>query len=277
VRAQGGGGGRTRVLQNGRVFEKAGVNVSIVKSKLSKGTIAQMKSRGKEIYGAEAPFYACGISLVLHPHNPMAPTVHANFRYFEVESRNGEGRLIKTSWFGGGADLTPAYLFDEDAVHFHKTWKRVCDKHNKAYYPEYKKWCDNYFNLTHRKERRGVGGIFFDDLEVEDMREALNFVSDAAHDFLPAYMPIVKRRKDMAFTAEQKRWQQLRRARYVEFNLVHDRGTKFGLAMPNSRIESILVSMPLTARWEYCHEPASGTPEARLVEVLRNPVEWIDE
>ncbi len=271
-----GGGGITCVLQEGKVFEKAGVNTSVVYGTLPRAAIAQMRVNHKALDPdvESLPFFAAGLSMVLHPHNPMAPTVHLNYRYFETENADGTPAAW---WFGGGTDLTPCYLFDEDAIHFHKTIKNTCDAHDKAYYPRFKAWCDKYFSNKHRGECRGIGGIFFDDLDEteKDQEQLFTFVQDALGTFLPSYMPIVQRRKDMPFTEEEKHWQQLRRGRYVEFNLVHDRGTSFGLNTPGSRVESILMSLPLTARWEYMHEPAKGSREDRLLNVLRRPVEWI--
>ena len=202
----------------------------------------------------------------------MAPTVHANYRYFE----RGEGEKPGSWWFGGGADLTPSYLFEEDAVHFHTVLKNACDRHEVADYGAYKTWCDDYFHIKHRGERRGLGGIFFDDLNSASKHECFAFVEDCAQSFLSGYLPILERRKDLTYTEQQKDWQQIRRGRYVEFNLVYDRGTKFGLTT-NGRIESILMSLPLTSRWEYCHEVASGSEEERLLQVLREPKDWLSE
>lgn len=266
-----GGGGRSRVLQNGQVFEKAGVNVSVVHGTLSDEAIAAMGG-GRDASPREKRFYATGVSLVLHPVNPMAPTAHANYRYFE----RGPAAAPVAWWFGGGADLTPAYLFDEDAAHFHRVHKTVCDRFDSGFYPRFKRWCDDYFMIVHRGERRGVGGIFFDDLNDRDPLILLEFCRQAADAFVEAYVPIVQRRKDMPYGPEQQRWQQVRRGRYVEFNLVYDRGTVFGLRS-GGRIESILMSLPLTARWEYCHDPEPGSEEARLVEVLQQPREWLGE
>jgi coproporphyrinogen III oxidase len=261
-----GGGGTSCVLQDGNVFEKAGVNISVVYGKLQKGSIEKMRVNHKNLATDvdELDFYALGLSLVLHPQNPMAPTVHMNCRYFETMRPDGSSQAW---WFGGGSDLTPSYLFDEDAVHFHKTVKEACDKHDKSYYPRFKKWCDEYFSNKHRGETRGVGGIFFDDLDetVADAENGFAFVKEVMNSFLPSYTPILEKRKDMPYTEQEKEWQQIRRGRYVEFNLVHDRGTSFGLNTPGSRVESILISMPLTARWMYMHEP----------EVLRSPREWV--
>jgi coproporphyrinogen III oxidase len=265
----GGGGGRSRVLQEGVVFEKAGVNVSAVQGELSPEA-AKAMSGGKSVpEAAGLSFFATGISLVLHPWNPMAPTVHANYRYFE----RGGGTLPGSWWFGGGADLTPSYLFEEDAKHFHNVHKTACDAHDPAYYPRFKQWCDEYFRIVHRNETRGIGGIFFDDQNDRPQEEIFDFVKGCGDAFLPAYQPIVERRKDAAYTDQHKTWQQLRRGRYVEFNLVYDRGTTFGLRT-GGRIESILMSLPLTARWEYDQHPAEGTPEEELLKVLRAPRSW---
>lgn len=271
-----GGGGITCVLQDGNVFEKAGVNTSVVYGRLPRAAIQKMRVNHKALNPdvESLEFFAAGLSMVLHPRNPNAPTVHLNYRYFETADENGE---TNAWWYGGGCDLTPSYLFDEDAIHFHSTIKSACDKHDRAYYPRFKAWCDTYFNNKHRGESRGIGGIFFDDLDEteKDQEQLFSFVQDCLSAFLPSYIPIIERRKNMPFTEEMKRWQQLRRGRYVEFNLVHDRGTAFGLNTPGSRVESILMSLPLTARWEYMHEPEKGSREERLLEVLRNPKEWV--
>ncbi|XP_023151135.1 oxygen-dependent coproporphyrinogen-III oxidase, mitochondrial [Amphiprion ocellaris] len=268
-----GGGGISCVMQDGKVFEKAGVNVSVVFGNLTEEAARQMRSRGKVLKGKDGklPFCAMGVSSVIHPKNPHIPTVHFNYRYFEIEEEDG----TKQWWFGGGTDLTPVYINKEDAFHFHNTLKEACDKHHPQYYPDYKKWCDRYFYIRHRGETRGIGGIFFDDLDSPTQEEAFNFVKSCAQTVVPCYLPIVYKHLNDAFTDEEKDWQQVRRGRYVEFNLVYDRGVKFGLATPGSRIESILMSLPLTARWEYMHEPAKGTQEAEMLEVLRNPKEWV--
>ena len=270
-----GGGGRTRVIENGAVFEKGGVNISAVHGKLP-DTMQKMFNVG------EADFFACGISLVMHPKNPMVPTVHANWRYFETYPSNattgtppsGVGGL---SWFGGGQDLTPYYLFEEDAIHFHQTCKTACDKHNPEFYPNYKKKCDEYFWNAHRHEARGVGGLFFDYLkenETMNIEDWFNFVTEVGNSFLQAYVPIVERRKDLPFTVAQRTWQEIRRGRYVEFNLVHDKGTLFGLKT-NGRIESILMSLPPHVQWVYDHHPEPGSEEEKLIKVLENPVDWV--
>ncbi|KAF2232099.1 Coproporphyrinogen oxidase [Viridothelium virens] len=271
-----GGGGISCVLQDGDVFEKAGVNTSIVYGTLPRAAIAKMRVNHKALDPdvESLEFFAAGLSLVLHPHNPNTPTVHLNYRYFETANADGSSNAW---WYGGGTDLTPSYLFDEDVIHFHKAIKVACDAHDRSYYPRFKKWCDDYFYVKHRGEGRGVGGIFFDDLDEseKDQEQLFAFVQDCLEAFLPSYLPIVMRRKDMTFGEKEKMWQQVRRGRYVEFNLVHDRGTSFGLSTPGARVESILMSLPLTARWEYMHEADRGSREERLVNVLKKPVEWV--
>ena len=262
-----GGGGRTRVIEGGNVFEKGGVNISAVHGELPKAM--------QSYFGVgDVDFFACGLSLVLHPVNPMVPTVHANWRYFEMYDKAG---TIVNSWFGGGQDLTPYYLFDEDATHFHQTCKTACDKHNQEFYPRFKKQCDQYFWNTHRNESRGVGGLFFDHCKATEetsMQEWFAFVSEVGNSFLEAYVPIVERRKDLLYTPENRTWQEIRRGRYVEFNLVHDKGTLFGLKT-NGRIESILMSLPPHVQWVYDHHPEKGSEEERLLAVLANPKEWL--
>lgn len=262
-----GGGGRTRVIENGAVFEKGGVNISAVHGLLPKAMQAYFKV-------GEVNFFACGLSLVLHPKNPFVPTVHANWRYFEMYDKDGK---TIDRWFGGGQDLTPYYLFEEDAVHFHRTCKTACGKHNSSFYPKFKKQCDEYFWNTHRQEARGVGGIFFDycrpdaETSIEDW---FAFVSEIGNSFLDAYVPIVERRKNISFEEAHRTWQEIRRGRYVEFNLVHDKGTLFGLKT-NGRIESILMSLPPTVRWVYDHHPQAGSEEEKLLEVLGKPKDWV--
>ncbi|MBA2745581.1 MAG: oxygen-dependent coproporphyrinogen oxidase [Flavisolibacter sp.] len=262
-----GGGGRTRVLENGNVFEKGGVNISAVHGKLPEA-MQQMFHVG------EADFFACGLSLVIHPKNPMVPTVHANWRYFEMYDEAGN---IINQWFGGGQDLTPYYLFEEDAVHFHTICKRACDFHDADFYPKYKKQCDDYFWNAHRNEARGIGGLFFDYCKASyetSMKQWFDFVSTVGNSFLEAYLPIVEKRMDLAFSDDHKIWQEIRRGRYVEFNLVHDKGTLFGLKT-NGRIESILMSLPPKVQWVYDHHPQPGSEEEKLITVLTHPRDWI--
>lgn len=252
-----GGYGRTRVLADGRVLERAGVNVSNVHGRFSEDFARKMPGDGRD-------FRAAGVSLVLHPRNPHVPIVHMNYR------RLSRGQ---TGWFGGGADLTPIYLDAEDAAHFHRVHQRVCDRHpGIADYPAFKTACDKYFHLPHREEARGVGGIFFDYLH-ERPEETLAFVQDAGSAFLDAWLPIARRHIDTPHTDAERQWQLLRRGRYVEFNLVWDRGTQFGLRT-GGRIESILMSLPPLAAWTYDHTPEPGSREAEILEVLRNPREW---
>jgi len=262
-----GGGGKTRVIENGQVFEKGGVNISAVHGKLP-DTMQQM------FKVAEADFFACGISLVIHPKNPMVPTVHANWRYFEMYDEKGN---VINSWFGGGQDLTPYYLFEDDVIHFHQTCKNVCDRHNPTFYSKYKKQCDTYFWNAHRNEARGIGGLFFDYCKADEnssMEDWFHFVSDVGNSFLDAYVPIVEKRKELPYTIAQKTWQEIRRGRYVEFNLVHDKGTLFGLKT-NGRIESILMSLPPHVQWVYDHHPEPGSDEEKLITILTNPKEWL--
>jgi coproporphyrinogen III oxidase len=255
----GGGGGRSRVLVDGGVFEKAGVNFSLVHGMMSPEFAAQVPGEGRE-------FVASGVSLVLHPRNPMAPTVHANFRFLSKGDKQ---------WFGGGADLTPYYPFREDVIHFHRTWKSVCTRHPAPVeYVHFKKWCDDYFFLAHRNEPRGVGGIFFDYLE-GDFEQVFGFVRDCGDRFLDAYLPIAERRKDLPYGERERAFQEFRRGRYVEFNLIYDRGTLFGLKT-GGRIESILMSLPPVVRWLYDYHPEPGSREAELYEYLK-PRDWADE
>jgi len=250
----GGGGGLSRVMVDGGVFEKAGVNFSSVHGELKPDFAASLPGDG-------LAFFACGVSLVLHPKSPRVPTVHANFRCL---------RRGSALWFGGGADLTPYYPEREDVLHFHRTWKTACDRHDATYYPRFKKWCDEYFYLPHRGETRGVGGIFFDQLPSENFA----FVRDAADAFLPAYVPIVARRKDDAWGERERQFQLLRRGRYVEFNLLYDRGTVFGLKT-DGRVESILMSLPPLVRWEYDPHFEAGTREAELATTWLKPQDWL--
>jgi coproporphyrinogen III oxidase len=270
-----GGGGRTRVMEGGALFEKAGVNFSEVEGRFDEAFAAKMP------VGEGSKFFATGISLVLHPSNPFVPTVHANFRYLE----RGSG-----SWFGGGTDLTPYYPYLEDVIHFHSTLKEACDKFDPWYYPRFKKWCDEYFFIKHRSEARGVGGIFFDyltgkhadePLEANDKRPRVDrgidfifeFVQAVGRSFIPAYVPIAERHKDEPFSDRQRQFQLIRRGRYVEFNLVYDRGTHFGL-QTKGRTESILMSLPPVVRWAYDYHPEPGTREAEAWDFF-HPRDWL--
>ncbi len=263
-----GGGGRTRVISNGKVFEKGGVNTSVVHGKVTEAMRIQLKINGDN-------WFACGLSLVLHPLNPFVPTVHCNYRMFELYDENNQ---VIDQWFGGGTDLTPYYLFEEDARHFHQTYKDACDDFDPGFFPTFKKTCDNYFVNWHRnEERRGIGGIFYDYQRPNQERDAnwwIKFAKRCGDAFMEAYIPIVEKRKLLPFTEEQKHWQEIRRGRYTEFNLVHDRGTLFGLKT-NGRIESILMSLPPTVRFEYNYQPRPGSEEDKLLQACLHPVDWV--
>ena len=294
-----GGGGKTRVIANGNVFEKGGVNTSVVFGDVTDAMRTQLKINGDK-------WFACGLSLVIHPLNPFVPTVHCNYRMFELYKneniskskpwQHGEAPLSEgfgdaiDRWFGGGTDLTPYYLFEEDAKHFHQVYKNVCDNFDTSFYPKFKKQCDDYFVNTHRNnERRGIGGIFYDYQgrlsEVSTMDSPstgggrgeafwMNFGKACGDAFVEAYIPIVEKRKNAPYTEKNKYWQEIRRGRYVEFNLVHDRGTLFGLKT-NGRIESILMSLPPTVRFEYNYQPEPGSEEDKLLQVCLHPIEWM--
>jgi len=267
-----GGGGISCVMQEGQVLEKAGVNISVVHGVLPAKAVEAMNSRGKQIAKAPAPFFACGISSVIHPRNPFVPTIHFNYRYFEVD--DGTGKTL--SWFGGGTDLTPYYLNEEDAVFFHQMLKQALMKHGPEYYKQFKKWCDTYFFLPHRGETRGVGGIFFDDFNISNNQdETFALIKDCAEATFKAYIPMVQKHKNAGYGLRERDWQLLRRGRYVEFNLIHDRGTQFGLRTPDARIESILMSLPAVAKWEYMHDVAPGSEEDILMNVLTTPIDWV--
>jgi coproporphyrinogen III oxidase len=280
-----GGGGRSRIIRDGAVFEQGGVGFSEIRgSQLPPSILAQHP----EASGHE--FYVTGTSMVLHPRNPYLPTVHLNYRYFEAGS---------VWWFGGGADLTPYYPFAEDAAHFHSTLKQACDAHHPSYYPVFKRWCDEYFYLKHRQETRGIGGIFFDYQNGQghlyrgpnpegtaavysnsvgtpaprSWEELFAFVRDCGNAFLPAYVPIVEQRRNMEYAEPQRNFQLYRRGRYVEFNLVEDRGTIFGL-QTNGRTESILMSLPPLVRWQFNYQPEPNTPEASLYKTFLKPQDW---
>ena len=283
-----GGGGRSRVLQNGAIFEQGGVNFSEVWGKHLPPSILQQRPEAEG-----HSFYATGTSMVLHPRSPYIPTVHLNYRYFEAGP---------VWWFGGGADLTPYYAFAQDAAHFHRSLEAACNKHSEEYYPIFKRWCDEYFYLKHRQETRGVGGIFFDYQDgtnplyrgnqkestaakyqeefpstgkVRSWLEVFNFAQSCGRAFLPAYLPIVERRKSIEYGERERNFQLYRRGRYVEFNLVYDRGTIFGL-QTNGRTESILMSLPPLVRWEYGYQPEAGSPEAELYETFLKPQDWVN-
>ena len=261
----GGGGGESRVLADGAVFEQAGVGFSHVfgDEMPPSATKARPELAGKR-------FQAVGVSLVLHPHNPYVPTTHANFRFFTAGERN------PVWWFGGGFDLTPYYPFHEDIVHWHETARAACAPFGEELYPRYKQWCDEYFFLKHRGEARGVGGLFFDDVNKPDFATSFDFVQAVSSRFLSAYTPIVKERMMHPFGERQREFQLYRRGRYVEFNLIHDRGTLFGL-QSGGRTESILMSLPPRVRWAYNWQPEPGSPEAKLYTDYLKPRDWLGE
>jgi len=261
----GGGGGRTYVLENGDVFERAGVNVSHVHGEQLPPSATKKRP---ELTGCE--FRALGLSLVFHPRNPFAPTTHLNVRFFIAYKENAD----PIWWFGGGFDLTPYYGFDEDVIHWHGRAKQACDPFGEDVYSRYKKWCDEYFYLAHRNEPRGIGGLFFDDLNEWDFDQCFAFMRSVGDNFIPAYFPIVEKRKDTPYTQQQRDFQCYRRGRYVEFNLVYDRGTLFGL-QSNGRIESILVSMPPVVNWRYQYQPTPGSEEAKLYDYYLQPRDWL--
>lgn len=262
-----GGGGKTRVIANGNVFEKGGVNTSVVYGNVTTPMRTHLKIDGDK-------WFACGLSMVIHPLNPYVPTTHANWRYFELYDANGN---VIDRWFGGGADLTPYYTFEEDAVHFHRSYKEALDPFGSELYPKYKKNCDEYFANTHRGgEMRGIGGVFYDYLRPvneEDAEMLFQLQQANGYAFPKAYIPIVSRHKDKAYGEREIEWQEIRRGRYVEFNLIHDRGTLFGLKT-NGRTESILMSLPPRARWGYNYHPEEGSIEATMQQYYW-PKDWI--
>lgn len=259
---EGGGGGLSYVLEGGSVFEKAGVNTAAV--------YGVLPDRMTSVLGVDAqPFYACGVSLVIHPKNPFVPAVHANFRYFAIGGNLGDPA---DQWFGGGADLTPFYPFLEDARHFHSVWKSVCDRHEVADYGDFKAQCDHYFYLPHRGEARGVGGIFFDYMRT-DPEQTYSFIADAGDAFLEAYLPIVERRMNMEYGDSERTYQEIRRGRYVEFNLLFDRGTRFGIET-EGRTESILMSLPPCVQWRYDWRAPASSREARARWFFQ-PRDWL--
>ncbi|EIJ35212.1 oxygen-dependent coproporphyrinogen oxidase [Thiothrix nivea] len=263
----GGGGGRTRVITNGAVFEQGGVNFShVFGDKLPPSATAQRP----ELAGRS--FQAMGVSLVIHPHNPMIPTSHANVRFFVAEKAGEE----PVWWFGGGFDLTPYYGFEEDCIGWHQAAKAACDPFGEDVYARYKQWCDDYFFLKHRNEPRGVGGLFFDDLNTWGFEKTFAFMRSVGDSYIKAYRPIVSKRKGLPFTDTQRDFQLYRRGRYVEFNLVYDRGTLFGL-QSGGRTESILMSLPPLVKWRYNWQPAAGTEEARLYSDFLRPRDWLAE
>ncbi len=261
----GSGGGRTRVLSGGEVIEKGGVNFSHVKGDKLPPAATQKRP---ELTGK--PFEAMGVSLVIHPKNPLAPTSHMNVRFFIAGADTDQ----PIWWFGGGFDMTPFYGFEDDAIHWHQTAYQACHAFGDDLYPKYKKWCDDYFHLPHRKEQRGIGGLFFDDLNEAGFEQSFAFMQSVGDHFIPAYSPILNKRKDSQYTQAQRDWQLLRRGRYVEFNLVFDRGTLFGL-QSGGRTESILMSMPPMVAWEYRADPEPGSDEAKLLSDFIVVKDWL--
>ena len=263
-----GGGGNTCILENGNVFERAGVGLShVLGNKLPPAaTIAHPEAAGRS-------WEAMGVSLVLHPRNPFAPTVHMNIRFFVAKAQDDSAEDIW--WFGGGMDLTPYYGFEEDCAHFHRTNKTALDNFNSNYYPQFKKHCDEYFYLRHRQEPRGIGGIFFDDFNELGFEQSFALQKSVGDSFLQAYLPILQRRKDMPYSERQRDFQAYRRGRYVEFNLVFDRGTLFGL-QSNGRTESILMSMPPIVKWRYDWKPENGSAEAKLYTDFLIDKDWLN-
>lgn len=264
----GGGGGRTRIIQNGSIFEKGGVNFSAVHGQLPEALKNSLKVDQDD-------FFATGVSIVIHPNHPMVPIIHMNIRYFEMPSSFVAGQE-PVRWFGGGIDLTPHYVFPEDAQYFHTGLKSVCDKYHRDFYPRFKTWADNYFFIKHRNETRGIGGIFYDRLTANDevsWENIFGFSKDVGRSFIPIYTALVDRNRDKTFTEAQQLWQYLRRSRYAEFNLVYDAGTKFGLET-NGRIESILMSLPPTAKWLYDYKPEPGSEEEKTLSLLKKGVNW---
>jgi len=259
-----GGGGISRVINNGNVFEKGGVNFSHV---MGENMPASATAHRPELAGRS--FQAMGVSLVLHPHNPHIPTSHANVRFFLAEKEGEE----PVWWFGGGYDLTPYYLYEDDAVFWHQVAKDACQPFGDNVYADYKKWCDDYFYLKHRGEARGLGGLFFDDLNQWGFEKSFAFMQSVGDSFVEAYQPIIQKRKHTPFTESQRDYQLYRRGRYVEFNLVYDRGTLFGL-QSGGRTESILMSLPPVVKWDYQWAVDDNSEESKLLEVLQNPRDW---
>ena len=271
-----GGGGRTRIIKDGYVIEKGGVLYSAVEG-IAPDFLFKEKEHSvssREFEGDKPTFFATGVSIVIHPKNPMVPIIHMNIRYFEMSGG--------VRWLGGGIDLTPHYIVKEDAEYFHTHLKNVCDKHHKDYYTKFKKWADDYFYIPHRKETRGVGGIFFDrlnegaesDKDQMSFEKNFNFWKDVGETFAPVYTALIEKNKDKPFTEKNKQWQLLRRGRYVEFNLVYDKGTKFGLET-NGRVESILMSLPKMAGWEYDFKTEKNSEEENTLELLKKDIDWV--
>lgn len=265
----GGGGGRTRIIQNGNIFEKGGVNFSAVHGQLP-------HTVKKALNVEQDDFFATGVSIVIHPNHPLVPIIHMNIRYFEMPS-SFHSNTPPVRWFGGGIDLTPHYVFEDDAKFFHQQLKNTCDKFHEDFYSRFKVWADDYFYIKHRNETRGIGGIFYDRLTATDeitWEQVFEFSKAVGRTFAPAYVELVNRNKDKTFTEEQQLWQYQRRSRYAEFNLVYDAGTKFGLET-NGRIESILMSLPPTAKWVYDYHAQPGSEEEKTLGLLKKGINWV--
>jgi coproporphyrinogen III oxidase len=265
---EGGGGGRTRVIQNGSVLEKGGVNFSAVEGKLPDSIKKALKVEQND-------FFATGVSIVMHPNHPMVPIIHMNIRYFEMPSSFNNGQPLR--WFGGGIDLTPHYVIEDDARFFHQSLKSVCDQYSADFYPRFKTWADDYFFIKHREETRGIGGIFYDRLTATDdlsWESIFEFSKALGRSFVPIYTELINRNRFKEYTPQQQEWQYMRRSRYAEFNLVYDAGTKFGLET-NGRIESILMSLPPTAKWIYNFEAQRGSEEEKTLSLLKKTINWI--
>jgi coproporphyrinogen III oxidase len=265
---EGGGGGRTRIIQNGNIFEKGGVNFSAVHGRLP-------DSMKKALNVQQDDFFATGVSIVIHPNHPMVPIIHMNIRYFEMPSSFSSGEPVR--WFGGGIDLTPHYVLEEDGSYFHGQLKSVCDKFNQDFYRRFKLWADDYFFIKHRNETRGIGGIFYDRLTANEelsWEQIFEFSKAVGRTFAPTYLELVDRNRNKEFNEKHQAWQYQRRSRYAEFNLVYDAGTRFGLET-NGRIESILMSLPPTAQWVYNYQPTSGSEEEKTLSLLKKGISWV--
>lgn len=266
---EGGGGGRTRIIQNGNILEKGGVNFSAVHGQLPLGVKKALNVEHDE-------FFATGVSIVIHPNHPMVPIIHMNIRYFEMPSSFADGKE-PVRWFGGGIDLTPHYIFEDDARFFHQNLKDVCDKFYNNFYSRFKTWADDYFFIKHRNETRGIGGIFYDRLTAKDdltWDAIFEFSKALGRSFIPTYTELVNRNRNKPYTEENQTWQYQRRSRYAEFNLVYDAGTKFGLET-NGRIESILMSLPPTAKWVYNYQAQPGSEEEKTLSLLKKGINWV--
>jgi len=267
-----GGGYIVCVLERGNVFEKAGITAAIIYGKLPPQAVKIMTAKKNDFDPENTMYYSVSVSGIIHPVNPHVPSMHFNCRYFEVEDQTGK----QMAWFGGVQDLTPYYLVEEDVAFFHNFLKDMCDKHSKDYYPKFKKWGDEYFYNPFRGEHRGIGGIFYDDLAEPDLESCFKFASSSCAAVMPAYTPIVEKHIGKAYSEKEKEWQEFRRGRYIEFILVVDRGTRFGFSAPGIiPVDGFLISLPITAMWKYMYTPEEGSEEHKMLEVLKNPREWV--